>query len=123
MSTSLTPLSSVRVQGIVLDTSGQQIVWNPDQMSDTTTNTGNIPAISIAPTTQVQVATTSEIGKTGVIVLARTAGNAVTIQGALADTGFQIPPGGFFLYPLTIGSNVYITNPGAAAVTVYVGAV
>ena len=44
MSTSLTPLSSVRVQGIVLDTSGQQIVWNPDQMSDTTTNTGNIPA-------------------------------------------------------------------------------
>jgi len=117
MSTSLTPLSSVRVQGIVLDTSGQQIVWNPDQMSDTTTNTGNIPAISIAPTTQVQVATTS------VIVLARTAGNAVTIQGALADTGFQIPPGGFFLYPLTIGSNIYITNPGSAAVTVYVGAV
>jgi|SRR5215469_2909515 len=123
MSTSLTPTSTVRLQGVVLDTSGQQVVWNPDPMVDTTTNTGNIPAITIAALAQVQVVATTEIGATGVIMLTRTAGNPVTIQGATNDIGFQIPPGGFFLYPLTIGSNIWITNPGSVAVTVYVGAV
>jgi hypothetical protein len=122
MTTSLTPTSTARIQGTILDTSGQTINLTPDPITATTTNAGSIPDFTIQPGTQVQVQAATAIGAIGIIVCPRTAGNPITVQGAVSDTGFQIPPGGHFLFKRTIGSTIYVTNPGSAAITVQVGA-
>jgi hypothetical protein len=113
--------TTVDLGGTIIDTNGTTQTWDPPDLTSQIVGGANVPEVTIAAGAQVVVQAASATGTIGYLRVSRTASVPVIVGGAAVDSGFLVPPGGWFIWARGTGSNIYVKNPGVVPCTVAIG--